>query len=173
MNDPAKPPLRKSHRLSAAVYATTDYEYHFTVCARHQGQPFTNEQMAESVIDSLLWTRTKRNWLLFCFCLMPDHLHFVCRLTDKEVRLINHGVRGYQPEGILDHLANFKSYTTNQSWRLGFQGKLWQKGSYDRVIDLDWPFGEVVEYVLNNPVRKGLVRNWQDWKYSQIVDQWW
>jgi REP element-mobilizing transposase RayT len=173
MNNPKKAPQRKLHRLSPLVYATTAYEYHFPVCARHQGEPFRDEQLADAIIDSLLWTRTNRKWLLFCYCLMPDHLHFVCRLTEKDARLVNHGVRGFEREGVLDHLAAFKSYTTNQSWQLGLCGKLWQKSSYDRVMDLDWPFQEVVEYILNNPVRKALVQNWADWKYSRIVDPWW
>ena len=73
----------------------------------------------------------------------------------------------------LKHVARFKSFTTTQAWKLGSQGTLWQKSSYDKVIDLEKPFEEVVEYVLTNPVRKGLVDEWADWPYSKIVDQWW
>ena len=166
-------PQRKPHRLPAAVYATTEYEYYFTVCARHQGEPFRNHELAETVLKSLLWTKREYNWVLFCYCLMPDHLHFVCRLTDAEVKLINTGPRGLQPEGVLDHLARFKSYTTNRSWTFGLEGKLWQKSSYDRVLDMERPFEEVVRYTLENPVRKGLVTDWRDWPYSRIVDPWW
>ena len=99
-----------------AVYAATEYEYYFTVCARHHGEPFRNEVLARIVIDFLLWTKEKYKWLLYCYCLMPDHLHFVCRLTEKEVSMINAGARGRHAEGVLDHLARFKSYTTNR-WR--------------------------------------------------------
>ena len=67
-----------------AIYAATEYEFHFTVCARHQGSPFENQPLAEKVIESLLWTKSKCQWLLYCYCLMPDHLHFVCRLTDGD-----------------------------------------------------------------------------------------
>lgn len=166
-------PQRKQHRLSPAVYATTEYEYYFTVCARHQGKPFQNRNLADTVVESLLWTKRKYNWLLFCYCLMPDHLHFVCRLTDAEVKLINTGARGMQPKGVLDHLARFKSYTTNRSWKLGFEGKLWQKGSYDRILDMEKPLEEIIRYTLENPVRKELVRDWEEWPYSRIVDPWW
>ena len=166
-------PQRKTHRLAMPVYATTEYEYYFTVCARQQGEPFRNGKLANLVIDSLIWTKSKYNWLLFCYCLMPDHLHFVCRLTDKEVKTFNAGARGNQAEGVLDHLARFKSYTTSQSWKLGFEGLLWQKSSYDRVLDMERPFVEVVNYTLNNPVRKELVPNWEEWPYAKIIDPWW
>ncbi|NUQ66562.1 MAG: transposase [Pirellulales bacterium] len=166
-------PQRKRHRLPAAVYATTEYEYYATICARHQGEPFRDPRLAKKVIESLLWTKEEYKWLLFCYCLMPDHVHFVCRLTDEDVKRINAGARGVQAEGVLDHLGRFKSYTTNQSWKLGLSGKLWQKSSYDRVLDLEHPFIEVVEYTLNNPVRKELVRVWEEWPYARIVDPWW
>ena len=122
MDDPLTRPRRKSHRLSPEVYATTEYEYFFTVCARNQGQLFRNDSLAKKVIESLLWTKDKYNWRLFCYCLMPDHLHFVCRLTDAEVKFVNAGARGVLREGVLDHLARFKSYTTNCSWKLGSKG---------------------------------------------------
>ena len=150
----------------------TGYEFYFTVCARHQGTPFHNLKLASTVVESLLWTRDHYRWQLFCYCLMPDHLHFVCKLTEEDVKWINAGVRGVQPEGVLDHLARFKSFTTNASWKHGFRGTLWQKSSYDRVLDMEKPFEEVVQYVLDNPVRRGLVQSWSDWPYSAIVDSW-
>ena len=176
MSDPpnqSNRPQRRLHRLPAAVYAKSEYEFFFTVCVRHQGSPFHNADLAVKVIESLLWTREKYRWLLFCYCLMPDHLHFVCRLTTDQVKLINAGARGIQVEGALDHLARFKSYTTTQSWKLGFHGPLWQRSSYDRVFDLAKPVEEIIEYTLENPMRKQLVADWEDWPYAKIVDRWW
>jgi putative transposase len=166
-------PQRRLHRLSAAVYSKPEYEFFFTVCARHQGQPFLNQQLAQEVIDSLLWTRNQYKWLLFCYCLMPDHLHFVCRLTQDQLCFVNSGARGFQPEGVLDHLARFKSYTTKKSWTCGLVGSLWQRSSYDRVFDLEQPLEEVIEYTLKNPERKQLVNDWNQWSYSKIIDPWW
>ena len=93
-------PKRKLHRLSPEAYATTEYEYSLTVCARRHGQPFQMPELAKAVIESLHWTKRKYDWLLFCYCLMPDHLHFVCRLTQDDLKLVNTGMRGIQPEGV-------------------------------------------------------------------------
>jgi REP element-mobilizing transposase RayT len=168
-----KSPQRKLHRLPIELYSLTEYEFFFTVCARHQGSPFTTPALAHEVIKSLLWTRAHYKWQLFCYCLMPDHLHFVCRLTERDARIFNAGARGAQVEGILDHLGRFKSFTTNTSWKHGFTGKLWQQSSHDRVLDMERPFEDVVLYTLRNPVRKGWVAEWEDWPHSAIVDQWW
>jgi hypothetical protein len=104
---------------------------------------------------------------------MPDHLHFVCRLTKEQTRILNAGARGHLVEGVLDHLARFKSYTTKQSWNHGVVGQLWQRSSYDRVFDMEQPFEQIVDYTLNNPVRKLLCKDWSEWPYSRIVDPWW
>lgn len=165
-------PDRKLHRLPPAVYATAEYAYSFTVCARHHGKPFQEQSLADEIIRSLLWTKRQYNWLLFCYWLVPNHLLFVCRLNADSRSLINRGSQGAIKEGVLDHLARFKSYTTTLSWNHGFQGKLWQSSSYDRVLDLQRPFEEVVQYVLENPVRAGLVTDWQQWPYSRVVDRW-
>jgi REP element-mobilizing transposase RayT len=169
----ANRPQRRLHRLPAAIYAKSEFEFFFTACARHQGTPFLDPSLAQVVIDSLLWTRERYGWILFCYCLMPDHLHFVCRLREDQVKPVDGGARGVQVEGVLDHLARFKSFTTSQSWKLGRSGPLWQKSSYDRVFDLERPLVEVIEYTLENPVRKQLVQDWRDWPRAKIVDAWW
>ncbi len=165
-------PERRSHRLPADVYTHAGHEFHFTVCARHHGSPFSDDRLADVVVDSLMWTRERYDWILFCYCLIPDHLHLLCRLTARQAAHFDGSPRGEVPGGVLDHLRRFKSYTTSQSWRLGLEGPLWQRSSYDRVFDLQRPFEETAAYVLENPVRKGLVERWQDWPYSQIVDPW-
>ncbi len=86
---------------------------------------------------------------------------------------INAGARGLVPESILDQIGNFKKYTTTQVWwKHGGQGLLWQKSSYDRVIRYNESVQEAVSYVLNNPVRKGLMKRWDDYPNSSVVDPW-
>ena len=77
------------------------------------------------------------------------------------------------PEGVLEHVARFKSFTTTQCWwKIGGHHNLWQKSSYDSVIRYNDSVEDAVAYVLNNPVRKGLVEYWEQYPYAAIVDQW-
>ena len=75
--------------------------------------------------------------------------------------------------GILAHIAQFKRYTTTQIWwKHGGTGQLWQKSSYDKVFRfMDSPENAAM-YVVNNPVRKGLVAHWEEHPYSAMVDPW-
>src|SRR4051812_4466520 len=97
MPDPPRLPVRKRHRLPAESYALTDHAYFFTLCARHHSEPFLTVELAKAVIESLIWTRNRYEWQLYCYCLMPDHLHFMCRLTVSG-QWVNGGRRGHLPE---------------------------------------------------------------------------
>ena len=164
-------PRTKPHRLPVGKYALSDCTYFFTINAQNRrSKPFYNAALARGVVVALLTTAERHNWKLYSYCLMPDHLHFVAALPEGAVREIDAGFRGIVPESILDHIAAFKRYTTTQLWwTLGGRGRLWQRSSYDRVIWYDDSPMAAIRYVLNNPVRAGLVADWRSYPYAGTV----
>jgi len=166
-------PERKLHRLPLERYTLSDCEFFFTICAQGHGQPFLDALLAKRIIEALLWTRQRYQWHLFCYCLMPDHLHFITQLPDLERVTYSAGARGKALEGILEQISRFKSYTTTQCWwKMGGHDELWQGSSYDRVIRYNDSVEEAVSYVLNNPQRKGIVGPEEPYPYAAIVDPW-
>ena len=100
-------------------YANSDYIYFVTVCARHLERPFANEKLAREVIEALMYRRENGRMWLYCYCLMPDHLHGA--------------VSPGEGWSIPKLLQEFKSYTTRLSWRYGVRGRLWQRSYYDHI----------------------------------------
>ena len=47
--------------------------------------------------------------------------------------------------------------------------RAWQEGYHDWVIRPIQPVDEVIRYVLDNPVRAGLVAQWTDYPFSGSV----
>jgi REP element-mobilizing transposase RayT len=128
--DDASRHVRRKHRLPAECYSLSDCEYFFTLCARHQGTPFRDVELSEAVVNSLLWRKQRHQWKLYTLCLMPDHLHFLLSPESHELRYVNSGTRGILPEGILNQVAGFKSFTTTQVWwKQGGKGPLWQRSN--------------------------------------------
>ena len=77
------------------------------------------------------------------------------------------------PVGVLDQVGDFKKYTTTQVWwQRGGSEQTRQRSSYDRVIRYNESIQEAASYVLNNPVRERLVKKWEDYPYSGVVDPW-
>jgi len=152
--------VTKPHRLPNERYTFSDCEFFITLCAHRQQNPFADPQFAQQMINALLWWRTHHQLMLFCYCLMLDHLHFIVQLPDAVRPLRNGGIRGIAPQTVMDLVGDYKSYVTSQLWwKHGHTPSLWQRSSYDSVIRYNESINEAVVYLLNNPVRKELVEH--------------
>ncbi len=84
---------------------------------------------------------------------MPDHVHLVlegaCETSDLR-----------RCAKLAKQRIEFVLRT-----EFGIQG-LWQKGYYERVLRSDEATETVVRYVLDNPVRAGLVQRAEDYAFS-------
>lgn len=47
---------------------------------------------------------------------------------------------------------------------------MWQRSGFDHVIRADEDLRVIIEYLLNNPVRKGMVEKAEDYPYSRCFD---
>ena len=84
-------------------------------------------------------------------CVMPDHVHLLIALIS---------------ENLIDLIGRWKSYTTHLMLEKGWKGKLWQRSFYDHALRKDEDVTKVAEYIVNNPIRKWLVKDWTEYPYS-------
>ena len=73
---------------------------------------------------------------------MPDHLH-VLLSPDRSGMSLG------------DLIGRIRGTTTNESWKLGWSGQLWQKRFYDHIVRKSEGVTEVARYIFENPDRKG------------------
>jgi REP element-mobilizing transposase RayT len=45
----------------------------------------------------------------------------------------------------------------------------WQSDFYDHIIRRDQSFANQIRYIVNNPVRRGLVENWEDYPFTGSI----
>ena len=79
---------------------------------------------------------------------MPDHVHLLIAPSDRDAPVGN--ASGAIKRSVRQELA--------AAWQ-------WQPGSFDRLLRSDESAEEKWQYIRENPVRAGLVINWQDWPY--------
>lgn len=116
-------------------------------------------EIAAIVFDSLHFLDEKL-YDLDVFCIMSNHVHVVLTPLAKE-----NG--DYQALQAIMH--SLKRHTARQANKvLGRQGAFWQDESYDHVVRDRPEWERIVKYVLNNPVRAGLVANWEDWPWTYL-----
>ena len=93
-----------------------------------------------------------REYKLICYCIMPNHIHLVFELLNKERNIGN----------IMGSVKKFIARESNKI--LGRKGTFWQSESFDTLIRDDVDLYFIIKYVLMNPVSAGLVESWNDWR---------
>ena len=118
-------------------------------------------EIAAVVVDSLHYLDGKV-YDMDAFCVMPNHGHIV-------IRPLKTGDGRYHPLQKIMH--SFKRYTARQANKiLGREGAFWQHESYDHVVRNRQEWERIVAYVINNPVKAGLVESWADWPWTYLKD---
>ena len=151
-------PIRKRIRLKDFNYATPR-PYFITICSKEKEPLFANDKLNNSIIECLLEEKKKTGFKIFVYCLMPNHLHLLLSPAEKEI-------------SVSRFVGGFKSKTARISWDFGVSGKLWQDRFHDHILRKHEDLQAIGQYILDNPVRKGLVLKWQDYKYLGLPDSW-
>jgi len=88
---------------------------------------------------------------------MPNHLHIIFTPLQSD--------EGYHPlEKIMQSL---KRYTARQASKiLNRTGAFWQAENYDHVVRDSLELERIIQYIVLNPVKAGLVKHWQDWPWT-------
>jgi len=88
---------------------------------------------------------------------MPDHVHLLLTpLRDRDSDV-------YSLVGILQGIKSASSHSLNRL--LGKSGPVWQEESFDHVLRGNESFAEKLEYIRQNPVRRGLVARPEDYRW--------
>lgn len=130
-----------------------------------------DSRIARMVIESLKH-RDGEIYRLDAYCVMSNHLHVVFApfLSERDLQeeRSSNGLAFKSSQPPLDAIMHsLKSYTSQEANKLiGRVGAFWEAESYDHVIRTQDEFHRVVAYVVNNPVKAGLVRHWRDWPWS-------
>jgi putative transposase len=117
---------------------------------------------AQIVVDSLHHLDGEK-YALDCFCVMSNHTHAVFEPLQKE-----DGTYVALPR-IMHSLKGFTAVSINGI--LNRTGRFWQHESYDHVVRDEAELNRIRRYVLNNPVKAGLVEKAEDWPWSYA--SWW
>ena len=139
-------------RLSRLVIP--GHPHHVTQRGNRRAQVFFEDGDYELYRDLLSEAARKAGAEVWCYCLMPNHVHIIIVPSDED--------------GLRRTFADVhRRYTGYINARMRVTGHLWQ-GRFGSVVMDEAHLAAAVRYVSLNPVRAGLVKRAQDWKWSSV-----
>ncbi len=149
----AKPPrFHKRIRLDVAAYSTPGQACSLTVAVRDRRPVFADARVAVAAVAVLRQLAASTGVTVYGYCVMPEHVHLVVA-----------------PSGecdVITFVGRFKNLSQRAAWSLGVVGVFWQKSFWDHLPRSDELVERVVAYVVENPVRRGLVGEWREYPYA-------
>ena len=150
-------PFRNAPRLDGRCYVGLQ-RYFLTICTRERQEVFVDATLVTPIVTRLLDTAASHEFAVIVYCMMPDHAHVLLEaLTDAA--------------DLCQCVRIFKQ-TTSFDWKRERGARLWQRGYFDRVLRADEDTSSVARYILENPVRAGLVKDPRDYAHlgSRTMD---
>jgi putative transposase len=139
-----------STRLKNFDYTGT--YFYFVTCSTYKKKPFfTDEPVIDFVLDKLNTMSTRYGFNTLAYCFMPDHFHL---LTE-----------GKEDSSLPGYMQRFKQ-VSSYGFKKEHGEPLWQRSYYDNVLRKEQSVTDVAKYILDNPVRKGIVKEYTEYPFS-------
>jgi len=151
-----------------------------------------NHKIASIVVEALHY-RDQKVYDLYAYSIMSNHIHIVIKpivrqhamlskVNNKETideneqlnklsyisnNLSSIGRKKPSPYVLGDIMESFKGYTAFECNKiLHRKGQFWHHENYDHVIRNQEELIRIVKYILNNPVKVGLCKRPDEWKWN-------
>ena len=142
--------LPRRPRLKDFPY-TGRYRYFLTFCTRNRREVFIAEAPVALVWSQILRAAGECTFNVTAHVLMPDHLHMLAE--------------GVTEGSDLKRFAHLAKQRSAYQYRRQMRHHLWQPSYFDHVLRDDESSLPYIRYILENPVRAGLVLRAEDYPY--------
>jgi REP-associated tyrosine transposase len=136
-----------------------DFKRHFVTFCTYQ-RCILPEWARTTVLRSCLHDNDVMHFLHVAL-VMPNHVHVIFTpLINKQKREF------YSLAQIMDRIKGASGQLINQ--RLNRLGRVWQSESFDHVLRSSESLDAKIAYILENPLRAGLVSEWKQYPWIWV-----
>ena len=96
---------------------------------------------------------------VLAFCLMSNHVHLLVQLPE---------VAEFSAARMMQRLKGRTALVANKLLKRTGEN-FWRKESYDHVVRTSREEERIIAYIVNNPVKAGLVEEWTQWPYTYLA----
>ncbi|MDP2903711.1 MAG: transposase [Methylovulum sp.] len=147
------------------------YPHFMTATANHWQPLFTRTETVEIVLDSWRFLQREAEFEIYGYVILENHLHLIASSSDLSrdmqrfksytaKRIIDY-LEQTQANRVLELLALFKRAHKTES-----QYQVWEEGSHPQLIESETVMRQKLDYIHQNPVKRGYVDLPEHWRYS-------
>jgi putative transposase len=141
----------KRPRLDPTLYVGLQ-RYFLTFCTAQRRRCFVDAAVVHMALTQILRSADRFDVVVLAYCFMPDHVHLLIEAIRDDADAMAFVHQAKQRSGYI--------FARNGG------GRLWQPSFYDHILRGDEATLPVVRYILENPVRAGLVASPADYPFS-------
>jgi REP element-mobilizing transposase RayT len=153
---------------------------------------FEDTAKAKILHEIILNAGDIKNHIVYQFCIMPDHVHLLCKTgygsphrTLEKVRCGDGGMHDTAHSRNVPFpgcgagnkkwcraaLSNFIQSIKGTFSRRMHMGHIWQRRFHDEIIETDQHLEGVISYITHNPVKAELPEKWKKYPYQYMNDE--
>ena len=140
------------------------YRYFLTFCCRERLPVFRGPPIAEQTLTQFRRTTMLDRFAILAYSLMRDHVHLL--------------LEGLAQDSDFTRFARMSKQRSGSAYARTHHQRLWQEGYYERVLREEDDARALARYVVNNPLRAGLVTTPADypfvgsdvWSLSELLE---
>ncbi|MDD3592574.1 MAG: transposase [Sulfurovum sp.] len=156
------------------IYETT--HTHFFTCTILNWLPvFTRQESVDIILQSLRYLQSQENLKLYAYVILENHIHLIANSDDiaKSMRhfksyTAKEILKLLQKENAVTLLEQFAFYKKAHKTTAEYQ--VWQEGTQPKLIQTDAMMINKINYIHQNPVKRGYVDEAKHWRYSSARD---
>ncbi len=147
------------------------YPYFFTCTVVDWLPVFTRREAVQIVLDSWTFLQDQNRLRLYAYVVLENHLHFIASAANISEQVGD--FKSYTARRLIDLLKQSGAKTLldqlafrKSAHKTDRQYQLWQEGSQPKEIAGETMMIQKIEYIHNNPVKRGYVDDPTHWRYS-------
>jgi putative transposase len=138
---------------------------------------FTRRPYQEILIDSIAYCQQHKNLQLYCYCIMPSHVHFIAYSENGELSNILRDLKAFTAKALIKAieenpqesrkewmLNKFEWFGSNSSQKQKYQ--FWKHDNHPFFLYSPDMIKQKVDYIHDNPVEAGFVNSPNEWRMS-------
>lgn len=148
--------------------------YFITTTTRNFIPLLNHDKVREIVYSSLKFLKGKYKYKIIGYCLMPDHIHFIIQAEDDlDASRVMADFKRFTAHEIYKYFKEKKdNYWLKILENSAYKGQgfsVWQETFRSEVVYEEKFLRKQLNYIHNNPVRRGLVKNAVEWAHSSAA----